>query len=203
MFFKSQLQSVCSYEYVDILNWVFPLRTVGFYRPQRNCGKVIFSQMCVKNSVQGVCMAGGACMVGGVHGRGHAWQGACVSGGHAWGGMHGRGCAWQGGMHGRGACVAGGHAWQGACLAGGHAWQRGACMAGGMHGLGHAWQRGVHGRKNGNCSRQYASYWNAFLLIHACCESKKVFPRDIYLCRQRTYKAAFFSHRINSTMCHR
>ena len=25
-----------------------------FYRPQRSCGKVIFSQVCVKNSVQGV-----------------------------------------------------------------------------------------------------------------------------------------------------
>ena len=51
--------------------------------------------------------------------------GACMAGG-----MHGRGCAWQDGMHGRGVCVAGG----GACMAGGGcAWQ-GACVTGGMHG---------------------------------------------------------------------
>ena len=48
-------------------------------------------------------------------------------------------------------------------------------MAGGVHGRRHAWQGvmhgrgacmagGVRGRKNGNCSGQYASYWNAFLL---------------------------------------
>ena len=35
-----------------------------------------------------VCMAG-ACVVGGMHGRGNVWQGECVEGGHAWqGGMH-------------------------------------------------------------------------------------------------------------------
>ena len=44
----------------------------------------------------GVCMAGdmcgwGACVVGGMHGRGHAWWGACMVGD-----MCGRGCAWQG-----------------------------------------------------------------------------------------------------------
>ena len=49
---------------------------------------------------------------GGVHGGGHAWQGACMAG-----------CVWQGacvagGMHGRG--------W-GACMVG-------SCMAEGMHG---------------------------------------------------------------------
>ena len=33
-----------------------------------------------------------------MHGRGHAWQGACMAGG-----MHGRGHAWQG------ACMVGGH----------------------------------------------------------------------------------------------
>ena len=53
-------------------------------------------------------------MVGGMHGRGHAWQGVCMVG----------------------ACMAeGGHAWQGACVARGHAWQ-GTCVAGGMHGRG-------------------------------------------------------------------
>ena len=37
-----------------------------YYRPQRSCGKVIFSEACVKNSVwDGACMAG-VC----------AWQGA-------------------------------------------------------------------------------------------------------------------------------
>ena len=57
----------------------------------------------------------GACVVGGVHGGGHAWQG----------GMHSGGCVWQGvGMHGRG------HAWQGRVCGGGHARQ------GGMHGGG-------------------------------------------------------------------
>ena len=42
----------------------------------------------------GVCA--GACMVGGMHGRGgHMWQVglACMAGG-----MHGRGCAWQWGV---------------------------------------------------------------------------------------------------------
>ena len=38
----------------------------------------------------------GACEAGGVHGRGHVWQGACIAEGHAW----------QGGMHGGGACMA-------------------------------------------------------------------------------------------------
>ena len=46
------------------------------------------------------------------------------------------GCAWQGGMHGRG-----GHAWWGACV-----------VRGGMCGI-----------RDGHCSGQYASYWNAFL----------------------------------------
>ena len=64
------------------------------------CGKVMFSQVCVNNSDRGgtcvavgACVAGQACMVGGVHGRGCAWQGVCMAGG-----VHGRGCAWQGGM---------------------------------------------------------------------------------------------------------
>ena len=52
-----------------------------------SCGKVMFSQACVKNSVHS--------------GRGHIWQG----------GMHHRGHAWQGRMHGRE------HTWQGACMA--------------------------------------------------------------------------------------
>ena len=89
----------------------------------------------LSNGGGGVCVwqggvhSRGACMAGGMHGRGHAWQG----------------CAWQG----RVACMAGGmhgvrHAWQGACMAGGMCggrcvWKGG--MHGGMHGKGgHAWQ---------------------------------------------------------------
>ena len=56
-------------------------------------------------------------MAGGVHGRGHVWQGVCMAGGHVW----------------QGACIAGGHVWQGACIAGDMC-GRGASMAGGMHG---------------------------------------------------------------------
>ena len=63
---------------------------------KRSCGKVMFSQACVKNSVHS-----GACMAGSMHGREHAWQGACMAGG-----MCGGGCAWLR------ACMAGGHAWQ-------------------------------------------------------------------------------------------
>ena len=36
-------------------------KIINYYRPQRSCGKVMFSQACVKNSVHG--------------GGGHAWQG--------------------------------------------------------------------------------------------------------------------------------
>ena len=48
-----------------------------------------------------------------------------------------------GGMHGRG-CAWQGHVWQGMCVVG---------------------RGGVCGRRDGHCSRQYASYWNAFLLV--------------------------------------
>ena len=107
------------------------MQIVNYYHPQRSRGKVIFSEVCAKNSVhRGVCVAGGhgwqgACMVGGMCGRGHAWQGgqafwgACVAGPCVAGGMCGRGCAWwgghvwQGGVHGRGCAWQGGHAWQG------------------------------------------------------------------------------------------
>ena len=82
-------------------------------------------------------------------------RGACVAGG-----MCGRGHAWQGGMRGRGACVAGGMCERG--HGGGHVWQ-GACMEGG-----YAWQGGMHGRyyEIWSMSGRYASYWNAFLLVH-------------------------------------
>ena len=55
------------------------------YRPQRSCGKVIFSEACIKNSVHGRGMQG-------IRGS----RGVCMAEGHAW----------QGGMCGRGACVA-------------------------------------------------------------------------------------------------
>ena len=86
----------------------------------------MFLHLSVSHSVHG-----GACMAGGMCGRGHVWQGACVAGD---GGVHGRGAcmagghAWQGGMHGRGASVAGGHLWQGGICGRGCAWQ-GVCMA--------------------------------------------------------------------------
>ena len=54
------------------------------------------------------CVVGGMRGRGGVHDRGHVWQG----------GVHSRG-AMHGGMHGGGACMVGG----GSCMAGGHAWQ--------------------------------------------------------------------------------
>ena len=79
--------------------------------------------MCVKGGVmKGVCMmkggmcgkgrgmdGKGACVVGGVHGRGHAWQRTCMEG-CAWQrGVNGGGCAWQG-VCGKGTCMAEGHA---------------------------------------------------------------------------------------------
>ena len=46
----------------------------------------------------------------------------------------------------------------GACVVGG-------CVARGMCGSGRVWRGGgVRGRRDGHCSGQYASYWNAFLL---------------------------------------
>ena len=78
-------------------------------------------------------------------------------------------------------------------MAGGHAWQ-GACVTGRMHGRGLMYGRGcVHGR--GACmactppsryyeiwsmSGQYASYWNAFLLMY------KALPLSIRSVRLRT-----------------
>ena len=68
------------------------------------------------------------------------------------GGMHGRWCGhawWWACM--TGACMAGAHVWPRSILEG-HAWW-GVCMAGGMH-----------GRRDGHCSRWYASHCNALLL---------------------------------------
>ena len=188
----------------------------SYYRPQRSCGKVIFSQAPVILSTGETCVAGGhmcgrgrawqggcawqggMCGRVGMCGRGHVWQGVhgrrgMCGRGHAWqgggcalwgtcmaGDMHGRGHAWQG-VYGRVECVWQGHAWQGCAWQGGvcgrgHAWQgcvhgresmhdRGACMAGGVHGRGACMAGGVHSRRDGHCSRWYASYWNAFLFL--------------------------------------
>ena len=142
-----------------------------------SCGKVMFSQATGVGGVpgrgsawQGACVARGACVVGGVHGRLHMWQGeACMAGG-----MHGRGHVWQrdmcgrgtymagGGMHGRGVCVGGGMHGNGCVCLCG----RGACMAGGMCVREPVWeeQEGMRDRRHGIYSERYASYWNAFLL---------------------------------------
>ena len=122
------------------------------------------NEVCEGYVFTGVCLyTGGACVVvgGGMHGEeGHAWRGvvACIVKG---------GCAWQ-----RGACVAKGgmcgkggvHGKRGACVV------KGACMAkgGGMRDEGrHAWRRGacVGYDEIRSMSGQYASHWNAFLLI--------------------------------------
>ena len=92
----------------------------NYYRPQLLRKGNVFTPV-----YQSFC----SCMArGGIHGRGHAWQGAGV------------GCVWQRGVHGRGTCVAG------------------VCMAGGMHGRGCVWQGGMHGKggvhvgRDGYCS---------------------------------------------------
>ena len=101
-----------------------PVQT-DHYRPQTKFAKVMFLQVSVCPRGGGVCGRGehawrgghawqgghawwghrwhGACMAGGVHGRGRAWQGR-----HVWQGGHARwGGAKQGDMHGRGhACHA-------------------------------------------------------------------------------------------------
>ena len=75
---KKRKRAIVKVSQNDILHYlIFTVRN-------SSCGKVIFSQACVRNSIRGG---------GGVHGRG-----ACGAGG-----MHGR----------REACMARGHAWQG------------------------------------------------------------------------------------------
>ena len=62
--------------------------------------------------------------------------------------VHRGGAYVAGGVHGRG------HPWQG------------ACVAGGVHGRGHVWHAPpTRYYKIRSMSRQYASYWNAFLLL--------------------------------------
>ena len=74
-----------------------------------------------------------------------AWQGVFVAGG-----MYGKGHAWQ---RGEGVQGRGMHGRWGMCVRG-------------MHDRGHAWQEVyMCGRRDGHCSRRYASYWNAFLFL--------------------------------------
>ena len=75
--------------------------------------------------------------------------------------VHSEACM-AGSMHGRE------YAWQGACMAGG-------MCGGGVHGRGHAWQGGMHGRRDGHCSRWYASYWNAFLFKKSSTENRSYY----------------------------
>ena len=98
----------CTY---PLSNKYITIITEAFYRTQTKFAKVIFYRC--------LSVHRGACMAGGMHGRGRAWQG-----GHAW-----WGACMTGGMHGRGACMVG------ECVAGGMH-DRGACMVGSMHGSG-------------------------------------------------------------------
>ena len=74
------------------------------YCLQQSCGKVMFSQARVKNSVHRGDVGGGGSICGwGVHGWGmhdRMWGGAFMAGGHVWWGV----CV-PGGMHGRGVCM--------------------------------------------------------------------------------------------------
>ena len=91
------------------------------------------------------------------------------------GDMRGKGGCMAGGMHGRGVCMAGGVHGKGVCMARGCAWQGmpGACMAGR-----HVWQGGIYEIRS--MSRQYASYWNAFLL-QTIMMSKKISHISVFV----------------------
>ena len=59
------------------------------------CMVGVCAWVCVHGCVWGACMVGacvarGICVVGGMHGRGHVWQGACMAGACVAGGVHGR-----------------------------------------------------------------------------------------------------------------
>ena len=66
----------------------------SYYRPQRSCAKVMFSQPSVILFTGGGMRGRGACMVGCVT-RGVRMAGGMHGGGHARGGGGGRGHAWQ------------------------------------------------------------------------------------------------------------
>ena len=141
----------------DAADGMHPTGMHSCYCPQQSWGKVMFLHVCVilfTGDVRG-CLEGM-----------HDW-GVCMV---AWGG----GCAWlPGGVHG---------CWGACMVVGGHVW-----LLGGMHGCWgdmYGFQAGMYGCQGacvvarrvcgcrGVCigydeiqsmSRQYASYWNAFL----------------------------------------
>ena len=74
-----------------------------------------------------------------------------------------------GDMHGEGGHAWWGHVWQGCTwlevyMAKAVMLGREVCMARGMYGGGACMSGGMYGRRDGYCSGQNASYWNAFLL---------------------------------------
>ena len=194
-------------------------------RPQRSWGKVIFSEVCVNNSVHrgghawllgggAWFYSGGACMVlfGGhvwFYLGGHVWF---YLGGHAW--FYSGGHAWfyLGGTCGFiwGACVVlfGGAymvLFRGACvdLFGGHAWFYSGSVRGFIQG-------GVHGffsffgyNEIRSMSGRYASYWNAFLFRNAIAPvSHCHWTSEIPQCVQRrlvpVYNLHVNAHSVNS-----
>ena len=97
------------------------------------CEGYVFTPVCQSFCSQGV----GACVAGGVHGRGHMWQGD---------------------MCGRGAMCGRGHVWQGCHVWWGAMCGRGcACPPPPTHTTRYGW----------SMRERYASYWNAFLFSMA------------------------------------
>ena len=123
----------------------------SYYSPQTKLRKVVFSQVCVKNSGhrewcawqggvhgRGVCLVGGAYVAGG-----HVWQGVCLAGGTCLaGGMH------SGGMDSRGTCMA-----------------VRACVVGGMDSRGHAWQGDISWQERWPQQRTYGTHPTG---MHSC-----------------------------------
>ena len=132
-YFMDDASVTCNLSTYSSAVWLYAIAVWVIFLPpatKLRLGNIFTSvcqEFCPQRGVHGT--------VGGMCGRGHAWQGVCMAGG-----MHGRGVCMAGGMCG------GGHAWWGDAWQGGHVWQGGMC-----------------GRKNGNCRGRYASYWNAFL----------------------------------------
>ena len=61
----------------------FPRFDLSYYRPQRSCGKVMYVFTGVCDSVhrgEGMRMAGGSCMAGGMHGGVCMARGVCMAG---------------------------------------------------------------------------------------------------------------------------
>ena len=114
-------------------------------------GKVIFSEACVKNSVQGGC-AIPACIAGGIP--------ACL----AAGGCTIPACLAAGGSA-PGGCLVWGVPGLRGCLVRGGAWSGGVCLRGCLvEKPPRSRPPGTeHPPRDGYCCGRYASYWNAFL----------------------------------------